>query len=554
MKRESSGIRKKTAHPARKSAGARSAATRTSPSRVKPKKAAKLKRTKTTAKPKAARKKVAKTKAAATKAISKTAVKIVTTVKPKRKTTRRSITKRTRSTAAPNPVESPASSAKTDIAVKSVVKTVKKWITPGAPVADLAFHSASIVEAAPTKPTSPKTSSRPKKKAKKVAASKSTTPKDEPPIPAFLLEGDEPSYPDDLSGPGEKFALGPTPPLDHFDEAKAPLPESYGTGKLFLTVRDPHWLYAHWDLTREEQFRHNAQSEDRHLILRLYSQNQPQSTPAEIHVHPESKYWFIHVDRAGESYFTELGYYQHGHKWHSLAYSEPQRTPPDSISRNAPVKFATIPPELSFDTMLALLRENADTPNRPLAHAIDQIRPRAREHFPTHDVAGDWSAEQEKALAQILARDRARATLPSSQEFAAPAEREWPEFFFNLETGEAVPAPAPSSDAYVSSFFGGNVPKDFWLNVNAELVIYGATAPDASVTFAGKKIPLRPDGSFRFRFSLPDGQYELPISAVAADESDTRAVELKFSRATKTQGEVETHPQDPALSPPPPKA
>lgn len=552
MKRESSGIRKKTAHPARKSAGARSAATRTSPSRVKPKKAAKLKRTKTTAKPKAARKKVAKTKAAATKAISKTAVKIVTTVKPKRKTTRRSITKRTRSTAAPNPVESPASSAKTDIAVKSVVKTAKKLTPPVAPVSAPALQPAAMVETARTKTTAPRSSSRPKKKAKKAAASEGPAPTDAPPIPAFLLEGDEPSYPEGLSGSGEKFALGPTPPLDHFDEANAPLPESYGTGKLFLTVRDPHWLYAHWDLTREEQFRHNAQSEDRHLILRLYSQNQLESAPAEVHVHPESKYWFIHVDRAGESYFTELGYYRPGHKWHSLACSEPQRTPPDSISRNAPVKFATIPPELSFETMLALLRENADTPNKPLAHAIDQIRPRAREHFPTHDVTGDWSAEQEKALAQILARDRARATLPSSQEFAAPTEPNWPEFFFNPETGEVYPA--PSSDAYVSSFFGGDVPKVFWLNVNAELVIYGATAPDASVTFAGKKIPLQPDGSFRFRFSLPDGQYELPISAVAADESDTRAVELKFSRATKTQGEVETHPQDPALSPPPPKA
>src|SRR5438094_6482773 len=30
------------------------------------------------------------------------------------------------------------------------------------------------------------------------------------------------------------------------------LPEAYGTEKLLVAARDPHWLYAHWDLTREQ--------------------------------------------------------------------------------------------------------------------------------------------------------------------------------------------------------------------------------------------------------------------------------------------------------------
>src|SRR6478735_5971354 len=106
-------------------------------------------------------------------------------------------------------------------------------------------------------------------------------------VPQFLLEGDEPGF-DGMAGLAEKFSLGPTPPLDHFDEAKSPLPESYGTGKLFLTARDPHWLYAHWDLPREEQFRHNARSMDRHLVLRVHN-GEPAVRPiAEYHVHPES--------------------------------------------------------------------------------------------------------------------------------------------------------------------------------------------------------------------------------------------------------------------------
>ncbi|MGC3960314.1 MAG: DUF4912 domain-containing protein [Verrucomicrobiota bacterium] len=369
-------------------------------------------------------------------------------------------------------------------------------------------------------------------------------------VPSFLLEGDEPSHPE-VGGPGEKFSLGPTVSLEHLSEAIAPLPEAYGTGKLFLTARDPHWLYAHWDFTREEQFRHNARSEDRHLVLRVHPVAPAAKPVAEYHVHPESKHWFVHVERAGETYTTELGYYQPGRKWQSLAFSTPQRTPPDNISTDSTVKFATIPAELSFETMLGLLKETAGesvATSTPLAHVVDQIRPRAREHFPkTTAAGGDWTSEQEQALAGVLAADQAGVALPSSEEFVA--EKSWPEFAFNFETGEAAPLSAPTS--YVSSFFGGEESKDFWFNINAELVIYGTTEPNATVTFAGKRVQLRSDGSFRFHFALPDGQFELPVTAVSADGTDGRAAELKFLRGTEVRGDVAAAPADPALKPPP---
>jgi hypothetical protein len=364
-------------------------------------------------------------------------------------------------------------------------------------------------------------------------------------VPAFLLEGDEPSHPE-VSGPGEKFALGPTAPLDHFAEAVTPLPESYGTGRLFLTARDPHWLYAHWDFSREEQFRHNARSVDRHLVLRVHDQDQPAAPIAEYHVHPESKHWFAHVERAGEKYVAELGYYQSGQKWKSLTTSTPQRTPPDHISADATIEFATIPLELSFEKMLALLREQADeTPeqNLPLARAIESIRERTRHDFPEAMRIADWTPAQEQALAEILAADRAGLASPSSQDSA----RE--EMDFMVASAAAVPE-SPSS--YVSSFFGGEGQNDFWFQVNAELIVYGATEPNATVTFAGKPVPLRPDGSFRLHFALPDGNYALPVVAVSADGTDGRAAELKFTRATEVRGQVETQPQDPALNPPPP--
>ena len=92
----------------------------------------------------------------------------------------------------------------------------------------------------------------------------------------------------------------------------------------------------------------------------------------------------------------------------------------------------------------------------------------------------------------------------------------------------------------------------FWFNVNAELIVYGATEPGAKVTLGGHEIKLRPDGTFSYRFALPDGKYELPAIAISADGTDGRSAELKFARETNYLGNVGTHPQDPSLKPPVP--
>jgi len=92
--------------------------------------------------------------------------------------------------------------------------------------------------------------------------------------------------------------------------------------------------------------------------------------------------------------------------------------------------------------------------------------------------------------------------------------------------------------------------RGFWFNVNAELIVYGSTEPDATVTIGGRQIQLRRDGSFSFRFALPDGDYELPVAARSADGEETRQAGLKFSRASQYQGGVAAHPQDEKLQPP----
>src|SRR4029077_19528500 len=117
-------------------------------------------------------------------------------------------------------------------------------------------------------------------------------------IPALLLEGDPAPIPA-ATGPAGRFALSPpgTAPYPQPAEKSGELPEAYGTQKLFLIARDPHWLYAHWDLTREQLREYNALSADRHLVLRVYVNAMSEQFLTEIHVHPESRNWFIHVER-----------------------------------------------------------------------------------------------------------------------------------------------------------------------------------------------------------------------------------------------------------------
>ncbi|GAB4434783.1 MAG: DUF4912 domain-containing protein [Cyanobacteria bacterium J069] len=84
-------------------------------------------------------------------------------------------------------------------------------------------------------------------------------------------------------------------------------------------------------------------------------------------------------------------------------------------------------------------------------------------------------------------------------------------------------------------FFGSMPPiraRKFWLVADAELIIYGATEPDASVTIAGRPVKLNPDGTFRFQMSFQDGMLDFPILAVAADGVQTRAVHMRFNRET----------------------
>ena len=365
-------------------------------------------------------------------------------------------------------------------------------------------------------------------------------------VPSILLEGDQPSA-SPLSGPGQKFVLTPDVPEpgSATPDAELDLPEAYGTKKLFVAARDPHWLYAHWDLTTEQLHKFNSLSAHKHLVLRIFTNEVGGTLAVEIHVHPESRHWFVHVDKANMKYAAELGYYALNRKWKRICISGPTLTPPDSMSDDLNVLFATIPIDLPFSKLVALVKE-AVRQNISLVAALEQLRSNGHPHLPGKSVPpSQWTPEQEKALAHVLSMDEVRRVWLGSLEITELIRRQLGR---ELSSIAFSPFGGMSSVSSLGSPFGG-MPgeKGFWFNVNAELIIYGATEPDATVTIGGREIKLRLDGSFSYRFALPDGQYELPIVAVSADKTDARAAELSFSRATDYRGEVGAHPQDPQL-------
>ena len=400
-------------------------------------------------------------------------------------------------------------------------------------------------------------------------------------IPRILLEGDK-SEPAPVSGPGQRYALGPTAPVEKL-QTEGELPESYGTGTILLTARDPHWLYTHWDLTDDQQRRYNAFSRDGHLIVRIYIEAARGKPAAQAHVHPESRHWFVHVDQANTRYIAELGYYSAADKWTVVSTSPATLTPPDAVSADTTADFGTIPFEVPMEKLLSLVKE-AVQDSAPLAQALRELREDGYTELPQIEVppampesgpapsktppraAGkkaprprwtpsEWTPTQERALAEVVSMDHVRRVWMGSLEITELIRRQFINELASMTAAElgAIAPGAPTSPAGpitgISSPAAkpGRHEKGFWFNVNAELIVYGATEADASVSIGGRKIKLRPDGSFSYRFALPDGNYEMPVVAISADQTDGRAAELKFSRNTEYRGDVGAHPQDPSL-------
>lgn len=475
--------------------------------------------------------------------------------------------------------------------------------------------TAKSTKLAPTSPTPSKAKAQPpgksssvltpeprpkvKKPIKRTVSPRSTGKKVDLKIPPILLEGDHsPSLP--VSGPGARYALAAQPVRAGELPSPGELPQAYGTGRLFLAARDPHWVYASWDFTDEQQREWNSRSRDGHLVLRVFAHGENRPAVPEVHVHPESRNWFVNVSRPETRFHAEIGFYSASGAWKSVAVSQSTFTPPAEPSTDLRAEFATIPIEVTFQRVVEMVQEFV-TESKPLLEAVAEAQKQeegkeqppqfeAKREGATSKVAAratggisetkppraaralkhshveikpgrEWTPAQAESLKRLIHIDGYRRVWMGSMEITELVRRQLEEEIGSIAAAEAKRIAFGEQKDFVppgvnvSSEFGGEFPRarKFWFKVNAELIIYGATEPDAKVSIADRPIKLRSDGTFSFRFSLPDGRFQLPALAVSGDGVDAREARLEFSRSTKFCGEVEAHPQDGSLRPPRPE-
>jgi hypothetical protein len=251
--------------------------------------------------------------------------------------------------------------------------------------------------------------------------------------------------------------------------------------RLALIVRDPYWLQAIWTVTRHSVKRAEAaMAEHWHTampVLRLLEVDGGHTTSTaerltrEIDVHGGVTNWYIEVANPPHSFRVELGYKSASGKFFSLCRSNIVHTPaPDS------------------------------------GDVIDENWTDVAENYErVYAMSGGYAEDNQSGELQELFEERLRRPMTNiaAGQFGSGAERVL------------------------------NRHRDLDFHVDAEMILYGRTKPDAKVTLAGEPIKLRADGSFTVRQPMPDKRQVLPVVASTPDGVEQRTIVIAVERNTK---------------------
>jgi hypothetical protein len=131
------------------------------------------------------------------------------------------------------------------------------------------------------------------------------------------------------------------------------LPCSYGRSVLFGIARDPHTLFAYWEIDWKAAFGSKPPA-DRKVHLRVIPENGSEET--RVTVEPFAGNHCVVVSQARSTYRIEIGYHEPADVWNSVATSDAIMTPPDDVSESASIDVATVPFHLSFQRMVDAFR------------------------------------------------------------------------------------------------------------------------------------------------------------------------------------------------------
>ncbi len=251
--------------------------------------------------------------------------------------------------------------------------------------------------------------------------------------------------------------------------------------RVVLLVRDPFWLQACWEISRQSVERARAaMAEHWHTArptLRILEVEVGATTSTtervlrDIEVHGGVKNWYIDVKDGPKSYRADLGYLADNGKFHTLARSN-----------------------------------SVTTPSPGSSDAIDENWNDVAENYERiYALSGGYSEDNVDGQLQELFEERLRRPMgsPVVTRYGDGAEKVL------------------------------NRKRDFSFEVDAEMIIYGSTKPDAHVTLANEPVKLRPDGTFTVRLSMPDRRQVLPVVASSSDGVEQRTIVLAVERNTK---------------------
>ncbi|MBE9257423.1 substrate-binding domain-containing protein [Dolichospermum sp. LEGE 00246] len=74
---------------------------------------------------------------------------------------------------------------------------------------------------------------------------------------------------------------------------------------------------------------------------------------------------------------------------------------------------------------------------------------------------------------------------------------------------------------------------DFWVIVDTELVLHGATEAGANVTIDGQKVKVNPDGTFKLTVPFVDNSVDYHITATSANREYRKTIDQKFFQEQK---------------------
>lgn len=258
-------------------------------------------------------------------------------------------------------------------------------------------------------------------------------------------------------------------------------PHTVVKDRLVVMVRDPYWLHACWELTRAGVERAEAaMGQDWHSarpVLRVFEvSNSGTTCSAErlgrtVEIHGGVNNWYIDVVDPPKSYRLDIGYLSGTGKFFILCRSNVVTTPAPGSSD-------------ALDGNWAAVAEN-----------FEKI----------YAQSGGYSPEGPNLELMQLFEERLRRPMgsPMATRFGAGAEA-----------------------------LAGHK-RDFTFEVDAELIVFGSTEPNAHVTLQGDPVRLRPDGTFTVRFSMPNCRQVIPAVASSANGLEQRTIVLAVERNTK---------------------